>query len=60
MEILEGKRDIYYTFNIKIYEGLYKKEQYINSQKIYAQLRNTIEKVDKDNISPEVISELVA
>lgn len=60
LEILEGKRDIYYTFNIKIYEGLYKKEQYINSQKIYAQLRNTIEKVDKDNISPEVISELVA
>ena len=58
MEILRGKKDLCYTFNIRIYENLYKKEPYKSKWEIFKQLRKDIEETNKDRISPLVINEL--
>lgn len=58
MEVLHGKKDLCYTFNVRIYENLYKKEPYKSKWKIFKQLREGIEKANNDCISSLVINEL--
>ncbi len=60
MEVLAGKKDLCFSFNIRIYEGLYKKEPYTSRWEIFQQLRREIEEADRDNISSLMTHKLIA
>lgn len=59
MEILCGKKDLCYTFNIRIYKNLYQKEPYKSRWEVFKQLRNDLEDIDAENIPSSLVNELV-
>ena len=57
-EILCGKKDICYTFHIRIYENLYQKEPYKSRWEVFKQLRNDLEDIDIEHIPFSLVEEL--
>lgn len=58
-EILCGKKDIYYTFNIKIFKNIYQNEIYRNRWIKFEKLKNHIDEISLGKITPSIINEWI-
>lgn len=58
-EILCGKKDIYYTFNIKIFKNIYQNEIYTNRWIKFEKLKKHIDEISLGKIAPSIINEWI-
>lgn len=58
-EILCGKRDINYTFNIKISKNIYQNQNYKTRYMRFEKLQKNIEQLSLDNIPPSILDEWI-
>ena len=58
-EILCGKRDINYTFNIKISKNIYQNQNYKTRYMSFEKLQKNIEQLSLDNIPPSIPDEWI-
>lgn len=58
-EILEGKKDKHYTFNIRIAKSIYQRDRYKCKFKNFLKLKEILECCDIDEIPPSMMSILI-